>query len=107
MVVSQEMLDKILLALASNSNEWNTTVAWPASRAMVDMAATEIPIHLHALLAGLIPPFSDFFNAIISHYQVHALQLDPQSILLLASLPSYARPRWALFPPWPYFAISF
>ena len=48
------------------------------------MAATEIPIHLHALWAGLIPPFSNFFNVVLSHYQVHALHLDPQSIILLA-----------------------
>ena len=46
--------------------------------------ATEIPIHLHALWAGLIPPFSAFFNAMPSHYQVNALHLDPQSIILLA-----------------------
>jgi hypothetical protein len=83
-VLNQEGLDKVRPALAADSNEWKATVAWPASRAMMDMAATEIPIHLHALWAGLIPPFSDFFNAVLSHYQVHALHLDPQSIILLA-----------------------
>ena len=50
---------------------------------MINMEATEIPIHLHSLLAGLVPPFSDFFNAIISHYQIQVLHLDPQSIILL------------------------
>ena len=82
-VVNREMLDKIRPKLAANSKEWNAMVGWPASLAMVDMVATEIPIHLHALLVGLISPFADFFNAVISHYQVHALHLDPQSILLL------------------------
>ena len=48
------------------------------------MSATEIPIHLHALLAGLIPSFSPFFNAMMSHYQIHLLHLDPRSIILLA-----------------------
>jgi hypothetical protein len=49
------------------------------------MEATEIPIYLHALLAGLVPPFSNFFYAILSHYQIQALHLDPASIILLAT----------------------
>ena len=48
-VVNQEGLDKVRPALASESNEWVAMVSWPASRAMVDMTATEISIHLHAL----------------------------------------------------------
>jgi hypothetical protein len=51
----------------------------------VDREATEIPIFLHALLAGLVPPFSDFFFAILSHYQIQALHLNPASITLLAT----------------------
>ena len=47
-VINQEGLDKIRPVLASNSNEWKAAVAWPASRTMVDMTATEIPLHLHA-----------------------------------------------------------
>ena len=48
------------------------------------MSATEIPVHIHSLLAGLIPPFSPFFNAVMSHYQIHLLHLDPRSVILLA-----------------------
>lgn len=58
-------------------------MAWPASHAEIDMMATKVPIHLHALWAGLIPPFSDFFNVVLSHYPINALHLDPQSIILL------------------------
>ena len=29
------------------------------------------------------PPFSTFFNAVLSHYQINMLHLDPQSIILL------------------------
>ena len=83
MVINQEGLAKVQPTLA-DPNEWKVMMAWPASWAMIDMEATEIPIHLHALWAGLIPPFSDFFNALLSHYQVNALHLDPQSITLLA-----------------------
>ena len=31
-----------------------------------------------------MPPFSAFFNAVLSHYQIHMMHLDPQSITLLA-----------------------
>ena len=34
--------------------------------------------------AGLVPPFSAFFNAVLSHYQIHMMHLGPQSITLLA-----------------------
>ena len=47
------------------------------------MSATEIPIYVHALLAGLVPPFSPFFSAIISHYQIHLLHLGLCSVILL------------------------
>ena len=48
------------------------------------MSATEIPIYLHALLEGLVPPFYHFFNVVILHYQIHLLHLDPCSVILLA-----------------------
>jgi len=48
------------------------------------MSVTEIPIHLHALLARLIPPFSPFFNVVMSHYQIHLLHLDRRFVILLA-----------------------
>ena len=50
---------------------------------LADIEAIEIPLHLHALFAGLLPPFSGLFNAVLSHYQTHALHLDPGSIILL------------------------
>ena len=32
----------------------------------------------------MVPPFSAFFNVVLSHYQIHMLHLDPQSVALLA-----------------------
>ena len=77
-------MGKVRPMLASSFNEWGKTVAWPASRARIVRAATEVPIFIDALWAGLIPPFSTFFNAVLSHYQIHMLHLGPQSIVLLA-----------------------
>ncbi|KAE8792613.1 hypothetical protein D1007_32837 [Hordeum vulgare] len=46
------------------------------------MAALAIPLHIHALLTGLLPPFSSFLIAVLLHYQNYALQLDPRSSIL-------------------------
>ena len=56
MVIDQEGLDKVRHALAADSNEWKATAIRPACWLVGDMSATEIPIYLHALFAGLIPP---------------------------------------------------
>ena len=83
-MLNQEAMDKVHPMLASSFNEWGRMVAWPASRARVDRTATEVPFFIDALWAGLVPPFSTFFNAVLSHYQIHMLHLDPQSVALLA-----------------------
>ena len=59
-------------------------MAWPTSRTRTAQAATEVQIFIDALWAGLIPPLSAFFNAVLEHYQIHMLHLDPQSMTLLA-----------------------
>ena len=42
------------------------------------------PIFMHTLFAGLVPPFSDFFLAVLERYQIQVLHLHPNSILVLA-----------------------
>ncbi|KAE8816033.1 hypothetical protein D1007_06583 [Hordeum vulgare] len=49
------------------------------------MADPTIPLHIHALLAGVLPPFSSFLVVVLSHYQIHALHLDPRSFVLLSA----------------------
>ena len=57
--------------------------AWLASRASIHRAVTKVQFFVDALCAGLVPPFSAFFNAVLSHYQIHLLHLDPQYVALL------------------------
>jgi hypothetical protein len=85
-VINEEGLDKICPMVASVFNEWGATKIWPASRPALDLEVTTIRIHIPALLSGLVPPFSDFFNAVLGHYQVHLLHIDPKTILLLSAL---------------------
>ena len=70
-VLNDEAMDKVRPMLASSFNEWGETVAWPASRTRMARAATEVP---------------NFINAVLEHYQIHMLHLDPQSVTLLAIL---------------------
>ena len=83
-VINQEGLDKVRHALAVDSNEWKATAVHPATWRVSEMSATEIPIYLPALLPDLVPPYSPFFNAVISHYQIHPLHLDPRLVILIA-----------------------
>ena len=81
-------------------------MAWPASWASIDRTSTEVRFFVDALWAGLVPPFSAFFNVVLSHYQIHMLHLDPQSVALLAFSPLFVSPWWALLLPLPSYAIS-
>lgn len=83
-VLNEEELDKVRPMVACDHNEWKATRIWPASRQTHDLEATSFPFFVHTIFAGLVPPFSDFFCAILAHYQIHALHLQPNSILLLA-----------------------
>lgn len=78
-------LDKVCPMITTDFNEWGATKIWPASRPLAELEATTIAIHLPAIISGLLPPFSDFLDAVLTHYQVHALYLDPKSVLLLSA----------------------
>ena len=42
------------------------------------------PFFLRCIYAGLVPLFSPFFRAILEHYHIHVLHLQPDSVTLLA-----------------------
>ncbi|KAE8784709.1 hypothetical protein D1007_41706 [Hordeum vulgare] len=51
----------------------------------LEKVSAVVPLHVHALLLSVLPPFSGFLDAVLSHYQIHALQLDPCSLILLSA----------------------
>ncbi|KAE8819816.1 hypothetical protein D1007_02187 [Hordeum vulgare] len=55
--------------------------SWPRD----EKVSAAVPIHFRSLLSGVLPPFSVFFDAVFSHYQIHALHLDPCSLILLSA----------------------
>ncbi|KAE8808771.1 hypothetical protein D1007_14864 [Hordeum vulgare] len=84
-MVNLEGLEKVRLVVAANCNEWGATQirlgSWPRG----ERVSSAVPLNLHALLSGVLPPFSSFFDAVLSYYQIHALHLDPCSLILLST----------------------
>ena len=50
---------------------------------------TFYPFFMSSVVARLVPPFSDFFYSVLSHYKLHALHLHPNSVLLLSIFAFY------------------
>ena len=52
------------------------------------------PFCLYSISVGLVPPFSEFFYAILDHYQVHALHIQPRSIFVPSLFAFTVRHSW-------------
>jgi hypothetical protein len=74
-LANEEAVSKARHLVASPMNEWGATTLRPGSMAVADLAHTEYPLFLHTLSAGIVPPFSPFFCAILEHYQIQPLHL--------------------------------
>src|SRR3954469_4759713 len=83
-ILNLECLGKLSPALATAFNECGRTTAWPTYHFPIDRIITEVHYFADALWAGLVPPFSDFFNAILNHYQIRMMHLGTESIALLS-----------------------
>jgi hypothetical protein len=70
--------------VGSNNNEWGTTRIWHGHALRDTLPATAQPFFLFSVFAGLVPPFSPFFLAILETYGIQAIHLHPKSVTLLA-----------------------
>ncbi|KAE8789137.1 hypothetical protein D1007_36828 [Hordeum vulgare] len=66
-------------------NEWGATQIWPGSWPRRERVSPAVPLHFEALIYGILPPFSGLIDAVLSDYQIHALHLDPRSLVLLST----------------------
>ncbi|KAE8779017.1 hypothetical protein D1007_47995 [Hordeum vulgare] len=71
-------LTPVLPWTAAESNEHGRTLIWPGATAKRTATKAVYPFFLHSIFAGLVPPFSSFFTAILNHYGIQALHLQPQ-----------------------------
>ena len=51
--------------------------------------STFYPLFVSSIATGLVPPFSKFFYSVLRHYNLQALHLHPNSVLLLAIFAYY------------------
>ena len=63
-----------------------------------DKGSTFYPLFMSAVIAGLVPPFSEFFLAVLRQYQLHALHIHPNSILLLSIFAYYCEAHVGVMP---------
>jgi hypothetical protein len=83
-IYNAEGLQKIRPLVGSETNEWGATAVKSGSVMPAKLSAIEYPFFLHSIVVGLVPPFSPFFHAILEHYQIHALHLQPNAIAILS-----------------------
>ena len=60
--------------------------------------STFYPFFMNAIIAGLVPPYSDFFYAVLRHYRLQALHLHPNSVLLLSIFAYYCEAHVGVMP---------
>ena len=83
-IVSDDGLKKLRPVVATKTNEGGATVIRPGSTARSSLGSTDYAFFYHTIFAGLVPPFSKFLCAILVHYKIHLLHLQPNSIVILA-----------------------
>jgi hypothetical protein len=92
-IKSSRKLQTIREMVGSNNNEWGATRIWHGRAPRDTLAVTVQPFFLFSIFAGLVPPFSPFFLAILETYGIQAIHLHPKSITLLAVF-AYACEAW-------------
>jgi hypothetical protein len=79
--------------VGSKNSEWGATRIWHGHAPWDTLPTTAQPFFLFSVFAGLLPPFSPFFLAILETYGIQAIHLHPKSITLLAVF-AYACEAW-------------
>ncbi|KAE8792083.1 hypothetical protein D1007_33407 [Hordeum vulgare] len=84
-MVNFKGLEKVRLVVATSSNEVGRHPDLARFMALGRDGTPAVPLHIHALLSATLPPFLSFLGAVLSHYQIHALHIDPDSLVLLSA----------------------
>ena len=102
-----KVLDKANCMVAFSTNEHGATVLQAGTAKLDTLSARLYPFFYHTIFAGLIPPFSTFFLAILAHYQIQPLHLHPDSILILSIFAFYCEVFLGVMPSVAFFRCFF
>ena len=86
--VSEKNLARTRQMMAAQGNK-GAAVLKVGSALPEGKGSTFYPLFVSAIAAGLVPPFSEFFLSVLHHYNLLALHLHPNSLLLLAIFAYY------------------
>ena len=109
--VSEKNLARTRQMMAAQGNDGAAALK-VGSALPEDKGSTFYPLFVSAIAAGLVPPFSEFFLSVLHHYNLQALHLHPNSVLLLAIFAYYCeahvgvRPSVALLRHYFYLRVS-
>ena len=95
--VSEKNLAAVRL-MTAEGDEKRKTVLRVGSADPEASGSTFYPSFMSWIVAGLVPPLSDFFYSILSHYKIHALHLHPNSVLLLSIFAFYCEAYVGVMP---------
>ena len=87
--ISEKSLAATRVLMTGESNERGKTELRVASDVPEPEGSTFFPFFMSSVVAGLVPPFSNFFYEVLVHYGLQALHLHPNSILLLSIFAYY------------------
>jgi hypothetical protein len=92
-IKSSRELQTVREMVGSKNNECGATHIWHGRAPRDTLPAMAQPFFLFSIFAGLVPPFSPFFLAILETYGIQAIHLHPKSVTLLAVF-AYACEAW-------------
>ena len=83
---------------AAQGNEMGETALRAGPAQWEAKGSTFYPFFMSAVIARMVPPFSEFFYAILRHYKLQALHLHPNSVLLLSIFAYYCEAHVGVMP---------
>ena len=86
--VSEKNLARTRQMMVAQGND-GAAVLKVGSALPEDEGSSFYPLFMSAIAAGLVPPLSEFFHAVLRQYNLQALHLHPNSVLLLAIFAYY------------------
>jgi hypothetical protein len=92
-IKSNRELQTVREMVRSKNSEWGATRIWHGCAPRDTLPMMAQPFFLFSIFAGLVPPFSPLFLAILETYGIQAIHLHPKSITLLAVF-TYAYEAW-------------
>ena len=87
--VSEKNFAVTRLLTAGESNERGKTELRAGSTVSEPAGSTFFLFFMSSIVAGLVPPFSDFFYEVLGHSRLQVLHLHPNSVLLLSIFTFY------------------